>query len=81
MNFGITLDKLKDFFFFLRRGYVVKRKEKRRKERTGIFSRNPQMFRKKTKVSKNWIYDQSPKSLNPQISLNKNSGKYKLTVK
>lgn len=36
--------------------------------RTGVFSRNPQMFRRKIKVSKNGFCDQSPKNTGPQIS-------------
>ena len=48
-------------FFFLKERYVVKSKDERREETTGIFSRNPQTFRKKIKASKNWIYDQLPK--------------------
>lgn len=39
------------------------------------------MFRKKIKASKSWIYDQLPKNISPQISLNKSTWKNKLTVK
>ena len=59
----------------------MERKEERREEKTGKFSRNPRMFRRTVRASKNCICDQLPKNKNLQVSWNKSSGKYKLIVK
>ena len=54
--------------FFKMKRCVMERKEERREEKTGKFSRNPRMFRRTVRASKNCICDQLPKNKNLQVS-------------